>query len=539
MRTLSCGVLLLWPALALASGGDDAGLWGPLSLAAPITALVLALVTRKVVVSLVAGSVVGAVVAAKGDPIGAVMGLMRFVGASIGVSIEEDQWSWSWDHLTISTFALLVAAMVGVIGRAGGTRALVARVEPLARSPRGAGIVAWLSGGLIFFDDYANCLVVGSAMGPVFDRFGVSRAKLSYVVDATAAPVASLAVVSTWVGYEIGLMDDAIASAGVVGTSGLDLFLTSLPHRFYSWFTLAFVFLSVATCREFGPMYAAEVTARAAARRPAESSAVAGYASTAIVPIVSMLAITIGALVLQGRAALGEAAAEASIAEILGGADPYRAMLYGSLVGMVLAVVLALRSVSSADTLEGAMGGAKSVGSALVVLYLAWTLGAAIGATDAATWLGSALGSGVPASAIPVVTFALAALTSFATGTSWGTMAMLFPLALPLALGMTTDPHDPVVSSTVGAILAGSCLGDHASPISDTTVLSALGSGVDLATHVRTQLPYVIVVGLVSAFIGHLPAGLGVSPWLLLPAGVACMVAVVFLVGRPVPAPSS
>ncbi len=532
------GVAML-PAVAWAADGAD--LWGPLTLLPPLAAVGLALATRKVEASLLTGAALGALVAQRGDPVASALALLRYVGAALGVARGSDGWSLSPDHLYITVFSLLVAAMVGIVGRAGGTRALVERAERLAKDTRGAGVAAWLAGLIVFFDDYANCLVVGNAMGPLADRFGVSRAKLAYIVDSTAAPVASLAIVSTWVGYEIGLIDEGLASSGVQG-SGLSVFIDSLPYRFYSVYTLAFVGVMAFTLRDFGPMRAEELEARGRVARGevgATDEDPLGSPWTAAVPVGALVLVTLVALFAQGSLALGDAAGDAALFEILGASNPYTAMLWGSGVGFGLAVVLSLRTMAPRGVWRAGATGARSVVQALVVLYLAWTLGGAIADTGAADYLTGLMGASLSPAWLPAVTFLLASGISFATGTSFGTMGILFPIALPLAVGMVGAADDPIVLGTVGAILSGACFGDHASPISDTTVLSALGSGVDVLTHVRTQLPYAVTTGAVSLLLGYLPVGFGISPWWLTALGLGACLAIPWVFARPIPPVSS
>lgn len=509
------------PGVAWASDGTHAG---PLSLAAPLVAIMLALITHRVVPSLAAGVVVASLVASQGAPLGALTDILEHVRGAV----------WDWDHLRISVFAAAVAALVGLLHEAGATRALVGRVERLAQGPRGAMVSSWLAGTIVFFDDYANCLVVGGAMGPLYDRFRVSRAKLAYVVDATAAPVASLALVSTWIGYEVGLIDEALQGSGST-MSGFSLLLEGIPHRFYAWFTLVFVGAIALSGRDFGPMWASE---RAARQRPAvpeaELARAEGPGWLAAVSVIALVVLTLGVLIADGRAALGDRAAGAALFEVLGAADAYGATFQASLLALALGVSLTLgaRVLPPRRALKGLVDGMRPLGEAFLVLYLAWSLSSAVQSTGAAAYLQGLLEGWLAPWLFPSATFLLSSVIAFATGTSYGTMGILMPLVVPL--GVTLGAQEPwVLAGATSAVLAGSVLGDHASPISDTTVLSAIGAGSELVEHVRTQLPYVLAVGLISLIFGHLPAGLGVNPWLLLPVGGAACVAVVMLLGRP------
>lgn len=516
--------------------GASWGSWeGGLTLLAPAVAIGVALLTRRVVASLGAGVLVGGVVAAHGavapqglaclgeavagappEGSGAVCGIVGYAATAVG----------STDNLTISVFTLLVAAMVGVMVDGGAMRTLVAAMEARARGPRGTMLASWLAGLVVFFDDYANCVVVGHAMGPVCDRQGVSRAKLAYIVDSTAAPVASLALIGTWVGFEVGLLDDALVAAGRQAGEGFGLFLAGLPNRYYSLYALALVGLVAWTGRDLGPMVAVERAARARATgvEPEPPPRPAALAA-AVVPVLLLVGVTLLALVRSGIQALEVPLAEAPLYAVLADADAYGSMLWGGVVAWTVAALLALRAPGmGVDRVIGAsLRGTRTVAGALVVLYSAWTLGNAISDTGARDFLLGQLGPALPGWLLPSATFLLASVVAFATGTSFGTMSILVPLAVPLAVGMEGDSA-ALTAATASAVLSGACLGDHASPISDTTVLSAVGAGSDLVEHVRTQLPYALLAGGVALLLGYLPAGLGVPPWVLLPLGVAALV---------------
>ncbi|TNE86753.1 MAG: Na+/H+ antiporter NhaC family protein [Deltaproteobacteria bacterium] len=540
-RLLALVVLGLAPVTALAADAPNRGGW---SLFGPLLAIALALTTRQVVPSLAVGALVSSIVARDFDIMGGVLEL----GSHMRSAVLGDDFlptfqqqgavaalaSWlHHDNTRIMLFSLMVAAMVGVIYRAGATRDLVRKVEGLARGRRGAMVSSWLSGAIVFFDDYANCLVVGGAMGPLYDRHKVSRAKLAYIVDSTAAPVASLAVVSTWVGFEVGLIADGIEGTNVALTA-FAIFLAALPFRFYSIYTLGFVGSIAGTGRDFGPMLDAETEALA---RPdvdvhAESEG-SGQWWAAALSVVALVAVTAFSLYTQGVSALGDKAASARLFEIVGEADAYRAMLLGSGTGLGLSVVLSMasRGLSPSQVPSAIWSGIRPVFDALAILYLAWTLGGAVKATGAAPYLATIIDGSLPIAALPTVAFLLAAGTAFATGTSFGTMSILLPTVVQIAV--QADPEmGPVALGAIAAVLAGSCLGDHASPISDTTVLSALGAQVDVITHVRTQLPYALTTGAISIGLGYLPAGMGISPYLCLPLGLAACFAIVRLVGR-------
>lgn len=513
---------------------------GGLTLLAPVVAIGTALLTRKVMPSLLAGILVAAIVARQGAvaPLGGgeascVLGgegceASGFLTAMTSYAADA---ILNLDNLTITGFTLLVAAMVGVMSASGATERLVRGVERFARGPRGAMISSWLAGLIVFFDDYANCMVVGNSMGPVCDRNGVSRAKLAYIVDSTAAPVASLTLVSTWVGYEVGLIDDALASVGRAG-EGFALFATALPYRFYGIFALALVGILAWTGKDFGPMLAEERAARPHRAPPSSTPPPSGMEIlTAALPVLTLVVVTFGLMLYTGIRALEQPLADSPIYAVLDGADAYRSMFMGGLLGWLVASALGMRSgLTPSRWQAGTRAGMGGVFEALVILYLAWSLGNAIGDTEAQAFLSSQLDGRLPPVWLPTVTFLLAGVTAFATGTSFGTMSILIPLVVPLAATMAGSTPEILAASTA-AVLAGACLGDHASPISDTTVLSAAGCGADLVTHVRTQLPYAALAGVVSVVVGYGPVALGLSVWVAIPAGLAGLVGAVHLLG--------
>ncbi|RME24943.1 MAG: Na+/H+ antiporter NhaC family protein [Deltaproteobacteria bacterium] len=508
---------------------------GPLSLLPVVVAVALTLWTRQVVLSLGASVFVGALLLQGGDPWAA---LVHTVDPLVLDAIADR------DHAKVTLFSLLIGATVQVAGDAGGTRALVELVTRRARSRRSGMVVTWLAGLIVFFDDYANCLVVGTAMRPLCDRLRISREKLAYLVDSTAAPMATVALVSTWIGYEVGLMEQALEARGVQG-SAYAFFLAGLPYRFYPLYALAFAGLVAATGRDFGPMLAAERRAVAAPAPADAPSTHPGLALVALLPIAALVLVTGGSLWVQGVAAVGS---DARLFEIIGGADGYDAMVQGSIASATLAL-LASTVVgfgrdgihAAARATRSAVQGMAELFEALVVLFLAWALGSTIGDLHTADWILDVLGGGVPPWALPTLTFLVSAAIAFATGTSFGTMAVVMPLALPLGLEGVADAATagPIAFATGAAVLSGATWGDHCSPISDTTVLSSTGAGCDHARHVGTQLPYAIAAGVVAVVLGTLPAGLGLSAWLVLPLGVVGCWAIIRLVGRRSDGPSA
>ena len=533
---------------------------GWLSLLPPLIAIVLALLFREVVVSLFAGVWLGALLLNGFDPLAATL---RSLDQFVLGALAEDA-----DHTSIIVFSLLLGGMVGVMSRSGGTRGIVESLRPYATSPRRAQFFAWLSGCAIFFDDYANTLIVGNTMRPVTDRVQVSREKLAYIVDSTAAPVAVIAVISTWVGFEISLIGDSLgAAAGQVGDPAVaeqlraaaanpfSVFLHSIPFLFYPILAVLFVLMVVVTRRDFGPMHAAEERARTRGEllRPGAMPAMDVGGSTmeppegkphrwinAGIPVLTVIALALIGIYATGRASLG--GEPATLRGIVGGADPFRTLLWAAFGGCIVAMGLAVgqRILSLNQAIEAWVGGMRSMFLAIIILTLAWSLGGVTEALGTGPYLSQVLGDTLPVTLLPVIVFLVGAIISFATGTSWGTMAILFPVVIPLAVAMGAGAgfdggeHYTILLGVISSIMAGSIFGDHCSPISDTTVMSSMASACDHIDHVRTQLPYALLVAVVAMAVGDIPTAFGLPPWISLVVGVAILYAVLRIFGKPV-----
>ncbi len=511
------------------------------SLLPPLVAITLALAFRDVVLSLFVGVWLGATLLADGN-VGA--GFLRVIDTYARNALTDP------DKMSIILFSILLGGMVGVMSRSGGTHGVVKALEPFATTPRRAQVVTWMMGVAIFFDDYSNTLIVGNTMRPVTDRHRVSREKLAYLVDSTAAPVACVALVSTWIGYQVSLVGDALEKAGS-DLNPFGVFLESIPFAFYPIFGLVITFAVAVSGRDWGPMLAAERRARAGELVAATSQPLADYESTglapddetprrwwnAAVPVILVVATTFAGLYVTGRESLAaDGATNFSLSRIIGASDPFTVLLWASLIGLTASIVLAVgqRALTMRDSLEAMVNGFKSMLMAFVVLTLAWSLGQVCSDLATAGFLKGAVGPHVPVGLLPVAIFLVAAAVSFATGTSWGTMAILTPLAVPLVLDASAG-DTVILAATVSAILGGSVFGDHCSPISDTTILSSMASSCDHVDHVRTQLPYALLGAGLSIVIGYLPeAFVGISPWFLLIVGFAAIALWSRFVAKPV-----
>jgi len=518
---------------------------GILSLLPPLFAITLAFAARQVLISLFSGIWLGALFIYDYNPI---LGFIRTVDTYVIGALADT------DNASVLIFSLTLGGMVGIMSKAGGTQGIVEKLATFANHRRGGQIATWAMGLLIFFDDYANTLIVGNTMRSMTDRLKISREKLSYIVDSTAAPVASVALISTWIGFQVGLIDQSFKSVNA-NMNAYNAFLQSIPYSTYSILAILFVFFLAVTLRDFGPMLTAEKRAvdegkvlRDGAHPIADSASIDMLADkdtplrwqTAMVPIAVVIGVTLIGLYINGKSALGGAAASATLGQIFGEANSFAVLTWASFAGLLSAALMAIgqRILSIEQTMEATVNGYKSMLMAAMILVQAWAIGNICKDLHTADYVIELTRGILSPHFVPVVTFLIAAFISFSTGASWATMAILTPIMVPIAYklpieaGLSMELSQHLLIATIGAILSGSVLGDHCSPISDTTILSSMASAADHVDHVRTQLPYALVVGSVACLTGYLPTGWGLNSYVSLMMGSVILVGIVLLVGR-------
>ena len=517
------------------------------SIAPPLLAIFLALILRQVIPALFAGVWLGAWAINGFTLPGLWSGLLDAFQRYILDALADG------DHAAVILFSLMIGGTVGIISRNGGMQGIVNRIVRWADNARHACLATATMGIAVFFDDYANTLVVGNTMRPVADSMRVSRAKLAYIVDSTAAPVSCIALVTTWIGYEVGLIGEAVSYIADLDTPAYLLFLNTIPYSFYPILAILFVFMVAGSGRDFGPMLDAERRARQHGindNDQGESSLAADCepidpaedkphrAINAVLPILVLICGVIGGLYVTGRDNVGSETA--TLHDIIGAAESYKALMWGSLLGMVTAVALTLgqRILTLEETVDAWYRGLRSMIYAMIILTLAWSLGSITDQLQTADFLVSILGDTLPPAWLPFLVFVIAAFTAFATGSSWGSMGILVPLVVPLTWavmelnGMTGAEHMHILYSAIASVLAGSVWGDHCSPISDTTILSSMASGCDHIEHVRTQLPYALIVGIAALFVCSLPVAYGLPWWTGLPAAAVLLYLILRILGR-------
>lgn len=488
---------------------------GWLSILPPVLAIVLALITKEVILSLLAGVLSGMLIYAGcsgGSLIEAFANIPRMMAEQIG------------GNGMMLLFLSLLGALVIVVTMAGGSRAYGNWAFERIHSRRTGILLSWLLGVLIFIDDYFNCLTVGTVMRPVTDKLGISRQKLAYIIDATAAPICIIAPVSSW----------AVAVASQIGEGGFNAFLASIPFNLYALLTIAFCLILAFTDFDFGPMRAAEKAVREnpalleAAGEADETDGIAvserGTIWDLIVPIITLIIASIACMAYVGGGFDGVPFIEAI------GADPTLGLTLGALIALIVAFAMYLprKLVTFRDFMGGITRGVKSMVPAMVILVLAWSLSSVcrymLGTGDFVSMLVAE--SGISLSLLPMLIFLVASFISFSTGTAWGTFGILLPIAIAACAAEPT-----VLSATIGATLAGSVFGDHCSPISDTTILSSAGARCEHISHVSTQIPYALLVAGICA-IGYLIVGFVRTPWLPLLASLIVLVAAVAVIDR-------
>jgi Na+/H+ antiporter NhaC len=513
---------------------------GWVSLTPPLIAIVIALILRNVIPALLIGVWLGATLVRDVSLVGVLGGLLAAFEVYVVRALADVE------HAQIILFSLMIGGMVGIITRNGGMASIVNKIVSRAKSAVSGQVAVWGMGLMIFFDDYSNTLVVGNTARPITDHLKISREKLAYIVDSTAAPVVCLALITTWIGYEVGLIGDAIESIPDLDEPAYTVFLRSIPYSFYPILAVLFVLSVAATGRDFGPMYRAECRARGGQVQPSSATEMPALhgdqldhkpdvplrAVNAFVPLLVLVGSLIAGLLVTGS---GD-----TLTDVIGSADAYKAMLWASLLGAMTAAVMTIGQgiLTGHETVDAWFGGVKAMLFAMIVLVLAWALSDITADLHTAGYLVSILADTLPPQIVPVTVFVLSAVTAFTTGTSWGTLGILMPLVIPLtwavlqANGMAEPEHMHILYSAIASNLAGAVWGDHCSPISDTTVLSSMASGCDHIEHVRTQMPYALLVGAVAIAIGTVPGGYGFPPLLSIVIGASLLFAIIRFLGR-------
>lgn len=537
----------------------NADKFGILTLLPPVVAIILAFATKNVILSLVLGVMSGGF-------------LLNLNGVNIlsslfnsfldlvnrAVNSLADPW-----NAGIILQVLAIGGVINLVAKMGGAKAIAEALSKRAKSAKSAQIITWVAGLLVFFDDYANSLIIGPMMRPVTDKMKISRERLAFVIDATAAPVAGLAIISTWIGLEVGLIGDGFNSIGV-NTNAFSVFLNTIPYRFYNILILGFIVLTSVLLKEFGPMREAELRARRGNVNLTSSKEIDEKISNehsdleplpgvklniwnAIIPIGILIVGSLFAFYYSGYTTIlgGDDAtliellknsplSFVSIREAFSNADASVALFQSALFAGIVAIVMGTskKIFNISQGLEIWVDGMKTLVITCVILICAWSLSSVIKELGTARYLIQLLSGALPPFILPSLIFVLGAIISFATGTSYGTMGILMPLAIPLSYSI--NPEISYIIVATSAVLTGAIFGDHCSPISDTTILSSMGAGCNHIDHVRTQMPYSIFVAVITIVFGYIPAGFGLPVYLVLPLAFVAMFIGIQIFGKSV-----
>lgn len=510
---------------------------GWMALVPPIVAIMLAMITREMLMSLFIGIWSGALLIYNYNPF---VGFFRSFDTHVVRALADAE------HASIIIFTLLFGGMIGLISKNGGMFGIVQAALKYAGTRRKGQLITSLMGCLIFFDDYSNSLLIGNTMRPFTDEVKLSREKLAYIVDSTAAPVANLAPISTWSVFEISLLAMPLTAAGITASPYV-IFLKSIPYSFYGIYSLWLLLWLGLFRRDFGSMLKAEKRAvregkviRDGANPLMDDSGFAeefgkvrSHWSNALLPIMAVLTTTFIGLYITGKQNLD--GADATLQNIIGHSDSYASLMWGAAMGCLTGIILSLgrKLLNLRQTVDAWLSGVRSMTLAVLVLTLAWTLSGMCMELQTAEYLIHHIGDHVNGFILPIVTFIIAGLISFSTGTSWGTMSILVPLIIPIALKISGNDIDSLVFlGSFAAIMAGSTFGDHCSPISDTTILSSMACACDHIDHVRTQMPYALLAGAFSIVFGFLFIGLGWYNIFVLLFAFALIMAIVRFYGK-------
>lgn len=492
----------------------------------PLVAIILALITKEVYSSLMIGIIAGGLLYAGFNPVVA----MEHIFNEGMIGQLSDPW-----NVGILVFLVVLGSIVMLMNRAGGSAAFGRWASTHVKTRKGAQLATFALGVLIFIDDYFNCLTVGSVMRPVTDKNKISREKLAYLIDATAAPVCIIAPISSWAAAVTGFVD---------GTNGLALFIKAIPYNLYAFLTIGMMLMLILSGCDYGPMKKAEKNLpeekmpdksivesgmTGAEEQPAPPVSEKGKVIHLVLPIITLIFCCVIGMIYTGGFFEGE-----SFVDAFANSDASVGLVYGSMAALFITVIFYLltRVLSFKECMNAIPEGFKSMVPAILILTLAWTLKSMTDSLGAAAYVASVVEkiaeNGMVMSFLPAFVFLIGAFLAFATGTSWGTFGLLIPIVVFTFGG---DVNNELMIIAISACMAGSVCGDHCSPISDTTIMASAGAQCEHINHVSTQLPYAITAAAVS-FVGYIIAGF-VRSWIIaLPVSLLMMAAVILVMKK-------
>ena len=556
-------ILLIWQFPSVTSDEGTVVWW--YSIIPPLIAITLAVITTKLFLSL--GVAVGSGL------------LLAWLQQEVSINSFVSEVVWFARAVTVGNegidlfniwvilFVLFMMSMISVVIASGGIASAISILSHLARGPRTTQLITAVMGTVIFIGDYSNAMLVGPTMRPITDRYKVSREKLAYIVDSTSAPIAGLAFVSTWIGYEVVLFNSVAENIGLA-SDGYSMFFDALPFRFYCILTILFVLINSVSGQDYGPMRRAQLRSRNTGEVSAADAKVMGGIATeitdvqsriqilsSVIPLTLLFGLILGGLWIDGNGPdslnakiirnvelgfLVDGNGSVSVFSLtswrnaLSDANNVKVLASAAIISFVAAILcgFVFSRMSPSEIWKAVKGGLTGTLLPLGIILCAWGIKASCDKLMTGQYIASILSDVVSPLWFPALVFIVASLTSFATGTSWGTMAILIPTAIPVAFLLDGNTYGITTIICLGAVLDGAIFGDHCSPISDTTILSAIVSSCDPMHHVRTQMPYALTVAVIALMCGYLPAALSLPSWIGILIGMGVIILLFVVLSR-------
>ncbi|NQY67858.1 MAG: Na+/H+ antiporter NhaC family protein [Flavobacteriales bacterium] len=527
------------------------------SILPPLVAILMAMFLKEVISSLFMGMFVGVAISAYYSS-----GLIGIIAAPLTVLDTYIMYEvFDLYRAQILAFSFLIGATICLVARSAGMSAMINTLSKYAKNAKSTQLTTAIMGIAVYFDDYTNCLITGNTMRRIGDKMRISREKMAYIVDCTSSPVVMLTIITTWVGFLITCIEDGTSGVESITESGYSILVNSLAYMFYPIFALIFLFTIILSGRDFGPMYDAEVKARLGSSNEESDNdneadeqddmapipGVKPNLINAIIPIGTMvLGIILGMLYTGWDSALwndDSLSFTVKLSTIIGQSDSYVALLWATLssTGIAILMYVGQKIMTLSEAIGAAFTGQRLFYDALVMLVLAWALSSLVSDMHTAEYISSLLlQMNLSYSVFPAIVFVLCAIIAFSTGSSWGVMALLHPLATPamwtlcMDVGLGHAESMDMVYNVVACVFCGAVCGENASPLADTMILSTMSCKCNHIEHVRTMAPYTFTAGLIACLLGVLPAGYGTPFFITLPLGAAAIYAVIRFVGKKV-----
>ena len=503
------GPIVILLCCSLLSGIDHPAL----TLLPPIVAILSVILLRSAFKGLLIGAYTGAILLSGGNLFSAAMDL------AIMHLLQALYSPW---NLTILFFTLLLGGFAAILEKGRGFDSILEKwLKGSGNSGKKVQWSAYFMGLLCFFDGLASSLLTGKSLRPVSDKVGVSRAKLAYIVDSTGSAVACVAIMSTWIAYQLSIIHAGYEAVEITDVEPFLIFLQSIPRNFYCWFTLILLAVVIGRSWNFGPMKSFEAKADEKKLSEPETTTIGtpGKARQFFTPLLFLIVLMLGGLYYSGVNGDLLPITFEKIKYAFGNAESNFVLLTSTILACFVAALYNRKTINqSSSTGYVFLEGIRSFFNPCMILLAAWCLSSTLKELETSKFLVAQLSDTLPIPLFPSMVFLLGVLISFTTGTSWGTMGVLMPLALPICFAMSPGDQE-MVATVVAAVFSGAVFGDHCSPLSDTTIVSSLACDIEPYDHVKTQLPYAIVSALLAVLLGFLPLGYGVPPMICLIGG--------------------